>query len=352
MAKTKPTLHLSTLELHRHLMATKPPAMSFRGRTKKHVAAWQRKLRGKLKMMLGWDNLPRGKDRCPLKVRSLWKRQTKLGTIEKIVFTAEPKSDVPGYICLPAKGKPPYNWFICVQGHSTGVHNSIAVDFKTNTRRIKVEGEQDFAIGCMERGIAALCIEQRAFGERWLNYPKYPKLTGSCSGAATHALQLGRTLIGERVFDVDRGIDLLATRKDVRMNTLGLMGLSGGGTITTFASALLSRLKMSMPAGYFCTFKDSIMAMPHCGCNYVPGLLTVAEMADVLGLFAPKPVVVVTGKDDPIFPIRGVRSEFRRLQGIYKAAGAPDNCKLVVGDGEHQFFAEQGWKAMFKVGGL
>ena len=352
MAKTKPTLHLSTLELHHHLMATKPPAMSFRGRTKKDVAAWQRKLRGKLKTMLGWDNLPRGKDRCPLKVRSLWKRRTKLGTIEKIVFTSEPTSDVPAYVCLPAGAKPPYNWFICVQGHSTGMHNSIAVDFKTNTRRIKVAGEQDFAIGCLERGIAALCIEQRAFGERWLTYPKYPKLTGSCSGAATHALQLGRTLIGERVYDVDRGIDYLAKRKDVRMSTLGLMGLSGGGTITTFGSAVLPRIKMSMPAGYFCAFKDSIMAMPHCGCNYVPGLLTVAEMADVLGLFAPKPVVVVTGKDDPIFPIRGTRSEFRRLQGIYKAAGAADKCTLVVGDGEHQFFAERGWKAMFKAGGL
>ncbi len=352
MAKSTPRFNFSTHDVHRHLMATRPPSMSFRGRTKKDVAAWQRKLRADVKKRLGWHNFAHGKQRCPLKIRSLWQRQTKLGSIEKIVFTSEPKSDVPAYICLPKNAEPPYDWFICVQGHSTGMHNSVAVDFKTNTRKIKVEGEQDFAIGCMERGIAALCIEQRAFGERWLTYPTYPQLTGSCSGAATHALQLGRTLIAERVYDVDRGIDLLAKRKDVRMKTLGLMGLSGGGTITTFGSAILPRVKMSMPAGYFCTFKDSIMAMPHCGCNFVPGLLTVAEMADVLGLFAPKPVVVVTGKDDPIFPLHGTRSEFRRLQGIYKAAGAADRCKLVVGDGEHQFFAEQGWKAMFNVSGL
>jgi hypothetical protein len=350
--KAKHTFHLSTLECHKHLMDTNPPTMSFSGRTKKHVADWQKKLRADVKCRLGWQNFAHGAKRVDLNIRSLWKRQTKLGSIEKIVFTSEPKSDVPAYICLPKNVEPPYQWFICVQGHSTGMHNSIAVDFKSNKRKIKVEGEQDFAIGCMERGIAALCIEQRAFGERWLNYPKYPKLTGSCSGAATHALQLGRTLIGERVYDVDRGIDLLAQRDDVRMKTLGLMGLSGGGTITTFGSAVLPRIKMSMPSGYFCTFRDSIMAMPHCGCNFVPGLLTVAEMADVLGLFAPKPVVVVTGKDDPIFPVAGTRSEFRRLQGIYKAAGAADNCKLVVGNGEHQFFAAQGWKAMFKVGDL
>jgi len=348
----KAAFHFSTHDVHRHLMATRPPSMSFRGRTRSAVAAWQRKLRGEVKRRLGWQNFAHGRKRCALKVRSLWKRRTRLGTIEKIVFTAEPKSDVPAYVCLPSNAAPPYNWFICVQGHSTGMHNSIAVDFKTNTRRIKVEGEQDFAIGCMERGIAALCIEQRAFGERWLKYEKYPHIKGACNEAATHALQLGRTLIGERVYDVDRGIDYLTTRRDVRKRTLGLMGLSGGGTITTFGAAILGRIKMAMPAGYFCTFADSIMAMPHCGCNFVPGLLTVAEMADVLGLFAPKPVVVVTGKDDPIFPVRGTRREFRRLQGIYKAAGAADKCALVVGDGEHQFFAQQGWKAMFKTAGL
>lgn len=351
-SKAKQTLHLSNLECHQHLMKTNPPAMQFRGRTRKDVANWQRKLRSKLKTMLGWDNFAHGAKRVPLNVRSLWQRETKLGTIEKIVFTAEPKSDVPAYICLPKIAKPPYQWFICVQGHSSGMHNSVALDFKTNKRKIKVDNEQAFAIDCMERGIACLCIEQRGFGERGLTYPKYPKITGSCSGAATHALQLGRTLIAERVFDVDRGIDLLDKRDDVRMKTLGLMGLSGGGTITMFGSAVLPRIKMSMPSGYFCTFKDSIMAMPHCGCNFVPGLLTVAEMADVLGLFAPKPVVVVTGKDDPIFPLAGTRSEFRRLKAIYKAAGAADNCKLIVGDGEHQFFAEQGWKAMFKVGDI
>ena len=356
MAKSTAAFNFSTLDCHRHLIETAPPAMSFdpavNGKSPKAVAAWQGKLRADLRKRLGWQNFAHGKKRCPLKVRSLWQRKTPLGTIEKIVFTSEPKSDVPAYVCLPKSARPPYNWFICVQGHSTGMHNSIAVDFKTNKRKIEVEGEQDFAIGCMERGIAALCIEQRAFGERQLNYPKYPQLTGSCSGAATHALQLGRTLIGERVYDVDRGIDYLFTRNDVRKSTLGLMGLSGGGTITTFGSAMLSRIKMSMPAGYFCTFKDSIMAMPHCGCNFVPGLLTVAEMADVLGLFAPRPVAVVTGKDDPIFPLHGTKSEFKRLQAIYKAAGAADKCKLVVGDGEHQFFAEQGWKAMFKASGL
>ena len=47
--------------------------------------------------------------------------------------------------------------------------------------------------------------------------------------ADMRALLLGRTLLGERVFDVDRAIDYLESRGDVDMTTLGLMGNSGGG---------------------------------------------------------------------------------------------------------------------------
>lgn len=351
MAKKR--FNFSPQDVHSHLMETVKPSMGFTaaiGRGRKTLANWQRKLRAEIKQRLGWGNMPQGKQRCRLNVRSLWKRDHKLGTIEKIVFTAEPKADVPAYVCLPKGVRPPYTWFICVQGHSTGMHNSIAVDLKTNTKHIKAEGDRDFGLTCMARGMAALCIEQRGFGERFLNYGD--GASHSDSEAAMHALQLGRTLIGERVYDVDRGLDYLAARKDVRRSRIGVMGNSGGGTITTFSAAVLPRIKLAMPSCYFCTFKHSIMAMSHCGCNFVPGLLRVAEMADVLGTFAPRPVVVVTGKYDPIFPLHATKSEFRRLKRIYAAAGAPGNCKLVVGDGEHRFYAKQGWDAMGALLGL
>ncbi len=98
-----------------------------------------------------------------------------------------------------------------------------------------------------------------------------------------------------------------------------------------------------MPSCYFCTFRDSVMSIYHCMDNYVPGLLRYAEMADIMGLFAPKPVVIVAGRDDPIFPIAGVRRGFRQLKRIYRAAGAADRCHLVVGDGGHRFYAEPAW---------
>ncbi|KKL53551.1 hypothetical protein LCGC14_2274300 [marine sediment metagenome] len=44
---------------------------------------------------------------------------------------------------------------------------------------------------------------------------------------------------------------------------LGVMGNSGGGTITLFSAALLPRPRFAMPSCYFCTFRDSIMSIYH-----------------------------------------------------------------------------------------
>ena len=336
MAKSKSKqLHLSPSVHHRYLMDHTEQTLCYGGGD---VKAWQKKFRRKLRQLVG--AMPR--KRVPLEVRSLWKREHRLGTIEKPVFAGEPCADVPAYVCLPKNVEPPYTFFVCVQGHSTGMHNSIAVERDDNRKPIKVEGDRDFGLGCMRRGVAALCIEQRSFGERRETVQKHIGEHG-CHDATMHALMLGRTLIGERVWDVDRGIDYLASRGDADMKRLGVMGNSGGGTITTFAAALLPRVSIAMPSCYFCTFRDSIMSIYHCMDNYVPGLLNYGEMADVLGLFAPRPVVVVAGKTDPIFPIAAVRKAFRDLKRIYAAAGAADRCHLVVGPHGHRFYAAWAW---------
>jgi len=278
-------------------------------------------------------------------VRQLWSRRHPLGTIEKIAFTAEPYADVLAYVCLPAGVTPPYTFMICVQGHSTGMHNSIGVQREDETQPLRVEGDRDFALGCMRRGVAALCIEQRSFGLRREQRQQKVSPHG-CHDAVMQALMLGRTLTGERVFDVDRGIDYLAQRGDVDMARIGIMGNSGGGTVSLFSAALLPRISFAMPSCYFCTFRDSIMSIYHCADNYFPGLLKYAEMADVMGLFAPKPVVLVAGVEDDIFPIEGARKAFGDLQRIYAASEAADRCHLVEGAGGHRFYADDAWPVM------
>ena len=143
------TFRYSPSEYHRHLMAQTVPSLHYDGG---EVAPWQRKLRRKLKLLVG--DMP--DKRTPLRVRSLWRRKHPLGTIEKIVFTSEPHAEVPAYVCLPRDVQPPYTFVICVQGHSTGMHNSIAVERDDNTKPIVVEGDRDFGLHCLKRGLAAL----------------------------------------------------------------------------------------------------------------------------------------------------------------------------------------------------
>ncbi len=324
---------------HQHLVKTTTPAMGYVGGD---VTAWQRKLRAKLRKLVG----PWPKQRVDLNVQSVWQRDHRVGSIEKIIFTSEPYADVPAYLCIPKNAKPPYTWMICLQGHNTGIHNSIGIDFDEKDP-IKVEGDRDFGIGCMKRGVAALCLEQRSFGQRRETVQKITARNG-CHDATMHALMLGRTLLGERVFDVDRAIDLLMTRDDVNKKRIGVMGNSGGGTISLFASALCSRVQFAMPSCFFCTFADSIMSVYHCADNYVPGLLPVAEMPDIMGLFAPRPVVLVAGKTDPLFPLPAVKKAFTHLKKIYRSAGAVNRCHLIVGNQGHRFYARDAWPEALK----
>jgi dienelactone hydrolase len=331
-------LALSPSLYHRHVMAEMQPRLHYAG---SDVGAWQAELRSKVAELLGYEPQPA----VPLNVRSIWKRPHPLGTIEKIVYTSEPHADVPAYVCLPAGAAPPYPFMICLQGHSTGMHVSIAVDREDETRPFAVEGDRDFALGCMARGFAALCIEQRSFGERREQVQAQISSHG-CHDAAMQALLVGKTLAGERVYDVERGIDYLAARGDADMSRVGVMGNSGGGTITIYAAALLSRLAHAMPSCSFCTYRDSIGSIYHCADNYIPGILKYADMSDVLGLFAPRPLVVVAGREDDIFPINGVREAFDHLRSIYAACGAEDRCRLVIGEGGHRFYAADAWPVL------
>jgi len=115
-----------------------------------------------------------------------------------------------------------------------------------------------------------------------------------------------------------------------------------------FSAALLPRIAFAAPCSHFCSFRDSVMSTRSCTDNYLPGLLKYADMPDIMGLFAPRPVVLVNGREDHIFPIHATRRAFGDLQRIYDACGAKDRCHLVVGGGGHRFYADDVWPVMLK----
>ncbi len=260
----------------------------------------------------------------------------------RLVFTAEAGADVPCHLLLP-KTDGPVPLVICLQGHSTGMHISLGRP-KYPGDETTIAGGRDFALQAVREGYAALALEQRCFGERGDQRAGETRhLQSTCHHASMVALLLGRTMIGERVWDIARAIDALADFPELDLNRIGCMGNSGGGTATFYAACYEPRITAAMPSCYVCTFRHSIGRIDHCQDNYLPGALRYLEMADFAGLIAPRPLVVVAGHDDPIFPLAGVEEAFADIQAIYAAAGAPDRCRLVVGDGGHRFYPEEGW---------
>ena len=127
------------------------------------------------------------------------------------------------------------------------------------------------------------------------------------------------------------------------------MGNSGGGTTAFYASCLDERIKLSMPSCSVCTFEDSIIAMRHCCCNYIPNIRKYFNMGDLGALVAPRRLVVVCGTDDPIFPLSGVEKSFETIKGAYYRLGVPENTVLVKGKGGHQFYPDDAWPVVHKL---
>ena len=264
-------------------------------------------------------------------------------------FESEPGFFVPAHMLMPKAASPLSRGgklpvMICLQGHSTGMHISIG-RAKFPGDEATIAGGRDFALQAVARGYIAIAMEQRGLGEL--------KHGSGCLLPASQALLMGRTLLGERIYDITRMIDVLYAGLSDCADTsrIYLMGNSGGGTATWHSAAIEHRLAGVMPSCAFCLYRKSIFAMDHCICNHIPHILEYMEMPDLAMLSAPTPVVIVCGKDDPIFPLDGVKEGFETVKAVYAAAGVPNNCRLVIGPKGHQFYPDEGWPVFAELTG-
>ena len=72
-------------------------------------------------------------------------------------------------------------------------------------------------------------------------------------------------------------------------------------------------------------------------------------MGDLGCLIAPRPVVVVCGVEDKIFPLHGVEESVNTMKMAYKSVGKEDLCQLVKGKGGHQFYPDAAWPVVKRM---
>jgi len=192
-----------------------------------------------------------------------------------------------------------------------------------------------------------LAHEQIAFGRRvdfaWRGEHKAEEAYSPCVQPAMAMLQLGYTMAGLRVYEARRMLDVLSARGEVDAKRIGMAGISGGGLVTLFTSALDRRIKAACVSGFVNTWLDSIISLHHCPDNYVPGLGTVLENADVAAMIAPRALLIEAGTKDDIFPVAAVRKAVRAIRRAYEAVGSPGKVGVDYFEGEHQFSGRKAW---------
>ena len=329
------------------LMKKMTPSMRYDG--KEDFYAWQSRARGKLAELLGMDKF----EKCDECFELEYKKETEEYTEYRFTVQSEEGYFFPSVLRVPKcsserseNGKLPL--MICLQGHSTGMHISLGNPKYERDKESIAGGDRDFAVRAVKEGYAALVMEQRSFGECG---SKAEDGVPDCEFSSMIAIMNGRTAIGERVWDVGRAIDAVEDHFSdvVDVDRINLMGNSGGGTTTYYAAALEERIKCAMPSCAVCTWAESITALLHCLCNYVPHIAEYFDMSDIGGLIAPRGVVVVNGALDGIFRKPGVDECCDMISRLYTAAGVPDRCDHVEGPGGHRFYADLAWPVFKKI---
>lgn len=318
---------------------------AFRGRDPQDVAAWQSAFRPHLRRLLGIDRIA-ARGTCALEPRCVGEADAGDHVREEWTIQSEPGFRLPFFLLRPREGVPAGGrpLVITPHGHGRAGKRTYAGLWSTEEERREIEGGQrDVALQAVRAGCVAIAPDMRGFAGLRRHEERERDAVSSCRTLQMHALLFGRTLVGERVWDVGRLIDYAATRPEVDPSRIAVTGNSGGGTVALFAAACDERVALAIPGSYFCTFAGSIGAIHHCECNYVPGLLADAEMADVAGLIAPRPFLAVAGRQDPIFPYPAVLEAFEALRAIYAAAGAAECCALSTGEGGHRYYGADVW---------
>ncbi len=307
-------------------------------------SAWQGAFRAALRERLGLHRI--GVEPVELSPRLVETIEREGYTREKRYITTEPGVEIPFYVLLPRGRTGPFPLAIVPHGHgSRGKETYVGNYASEEERRSGEEGERDLALQAVSHGYAVIAPDVRGFYEmgREEDAGATRGPGNSCAHLQRMALMYGRTLIGERVHDMGRLIDYALTRPDIDGGRIVMTGNSGGGTVTLFAAALDVRIAVAVPGSYVCTFEQSIVPIEHCPCNLVPGILELGEMYDIAGLIAPRPLLVVHGEGDDIYPIAGTRRAFAAIQTIYARWGAAGRCELFVGNGGHRYYKERVW---------
>ncbi|QMV40945.1 dienelactone hydrolase [Cohnella cholangitidis] len=257
---------------------------------------------------------------------------------ERVELSAVAGLSFGAYVLIPANSSGKLPGVIAVHGHGYGSRQICGMREDGTADAGEPDIYNHFAIQLVKKGFVVIAPDVIGFGERRLksDLAVDPNARSSCYTLSTHLLMLGKTLTGLRVAEMLGALDYFARRPEVDSNRIGIAGFSGGSLISYVAAALDERIRAALLIGFPNTFQDSIMAVHHCLCNYTPGILTQAELPELMGLISPRPLFLESGDADPIFPAHGFHKAVQEVKRIYGL----ENAERLIGSdlfpGKHE----------------
>jgi len=200
---------------------------------------------------------------------------------------------------------------------------------------------QLLSMNLARRGFVVLAYDPVGQGERQQAFD--PRFGRSLIGGPTDqhfsngaaAILMGQAVSRYFIHDGMRAIDYLVSRPEVDPDRIGATGCSGGGTQTTYISALDPRIKVAAVNCYMNSFQTLFAGSIGDSEQSVPGFLAAGlDQTDYVELFAPKPWLITSTEDD-FFTPPGARQVFEEAERWYELFDVRDRVKWVVGPGGH-----------------
>jgi len=250
--------------------------------------------------------------------------------VEKVIFESMPGYPVTGALFIPTghRGKGPA--ILKVIGHSADA--------------FRRDIYQNVILNLVHKGFVVLAIDPMGQGERVQYFD--PASGQSAVGGSTkehshvgvQCFLIGRSLARYFTWDGIRAIDYLISRPEVDPHRIGVTGLSGGGTQSSYVGAMDERVLAAAPMGFITSYRRLLESIGPQDAEQVfyHGLVSGIDHADLLEIRAPKPTLHVTTTRD-FFSIQGARETEREVTRAFELLGSPENYRRVEDDYGHGF---------------
>jgi len=215
---------------------------------------------------------------------------------ERIAFSGS-EGDVPAFRLVPV-GDGPFPGVAAFHQHASEWHwgKSEVVGRAGNPL-------QAFGPALARRGVVVLAPDAAGFEERRASGPGVEPRDGDGPqhhNEMAYRLVAGRLLATTVLGDAAAAVSVLGADPRVIGSAVGALGHSYGGNTTLFLGALDERVAFAGASGAACTYRRRMADRTGIElASIVPGILEVADIDDVAGLIAPRPLLLVSAPDDP-----------------------------------------------------